>query len=751
MNSGNLRVFSLSLVAAALLMSVTSSTLAEGSRRALIIGINKYEIAGRTLSRGEPQVPLKWLDLQGAVNDAHRMRDLLVSRYGFKHDDIVMLKDGEATRQAIMDAMNRQLVAPAKRGDLAFFYFAGHGSRVRNTLGEDDKLDETIVPADVMTGVRDIRDKEVRDVFNKVLDKGAQMVAVFDSCHSGSVSRGLAGDAPYRTRLLPIDPRDVKDGSKAQPPWERGAVILSAAQDSELASEDHDEFNNAGGRFSIAFAKVARSAPVDEPVQLLFRRVQGAMRNRGTDQEPALEATEARRKQPLLGGSAAVIAGGVTAAVQQIDGATITLQEGLGAGLTVGSELTHVSNQKVRLQLERVEGISRSYARVVAGAAESIHPGDLFVVSKAAAPDVPNLRVWVPTSNLSAAELTSLHEAVRSAVTAKGYKWVVDPVKQKPTYVIQYADAKWSLWGSSGEPQGLGPNLAATAVAGRLPAPASQSEGVYLMLPVFAELDSQLVLGRETTNNAIERGDRLNSDYYLMGSVDSGALKYSWVRPWLGAAQASTLPMRTDWVATPAATAGNQLTALALKLGFINAWLTIEGSTTGQPFPYRLVLRESASGRHVDEGQVVDGQAFELALVSDRQNISPQVWRFVYVYVIDSEGKMTLLFPRAGAVENRFPFEQDAKPPQSYVLDHSGFQVSEPFGTDTYVLITSSEQFSEPGMLQSSGVITSRSAESTLSALLRGIGASSRGATPQPIPSRWSIDRISVQSVPKPQ
>src|SRR6185295_4967128 len=106
--------------------------------------------------------------------------------------DVLVLTDADATRDAILKAIDTQLVAPSGQGDVAFFYFAGHGSRVRNTLSaESDKLDESIVPADIAKGIRDIRDKELRRVFNSVLDRGATLVAVFDSCHSGSVSRGL--------------------------------------------------------------------------------------------------------------------------------------------------------------------------------------------------------------------------------------------------------------------------------------------------------------------------------------------------------------------------------------------------------------------------------------------------------------------------------------------------------------------------------------------------------------------------------
>lgn len=745
-NAWNMHRFSVLALLSLLLAS--SCAVEAATKRAVVIGINQYTLAGAPpLSRGEPASPLLWLDLRGAVNDAQRIRDLLMARYGFKRDDILFLTDSQASRAAILKAIDTQLIAPSKRGDVAFFYFAGHGSRVRNTLAaESDKLDESIVPADVASGVRDIRDKELRVAFNKVLDKGASLVAVFDSCHSGSITRGLAGDAPYRTRLLPIDPRDVKDASVAPNPWERGALILSAAQNDQLASEDEDEYGYPGGRFSIQFAKLARSAPMDEPVELLFRRVQGAMRSRGTVQEPVLEGTSSRKRQALLGGSARDEVP-IAAAVERVNGTMVTLQEGLGMGLTVRSELSKVGEPGTKLRIERVDGISRSFARVIAGAHDSIRPGDLFLLDRAPPPDVPNLRVWVPTAALSSAQLTALHDELRAAVRAKGHAWIDDPVSESPTHVVLFSEKRWWLYAPTGAPVSLGESVSGSSLTARLTASDRTPTKVYLMLPASAQLDASLAVGAKSSNNAIERAEPAKADYYLMGSVREGRLSYAWVRPWLAVAQASTMPMRTDWLDATRAQVAAELSQFAVKLGFINAWLTLEGAPAAKPFPYRLVLRNAATGKYVDSGVVTAGQSFELALVSDRQNLSRDAWCYVYVYGLDSFGNMTLLFPRAAAAENRFPPEHDAQPRQTYVLDGSQFDIGPPFGTDTYILITSSEQTSDPSRLESSGVRTrSATVVGSIFDMLAEVGARTRAPNPQPVPSQWSIDRISLIS-----
>ena len=102
-------------------------SLAE-TRRALIIGINDYS-SGGTGDGGRG----KWTDLGGSLNDAEGLREILVSKYGFKRENITTLVNKEATRKNILTAYNRVLVAPVQKDDVCLFYYAGHGSQVMNS------------------------------------------------------------------------------------------------------------------------------------------------------------------------------------------------------------------------------------------------------------------------------------------------------------------------------------------------------------------------------------------------------------------------------------------------------------------------------------------------------------------------------------------------------------------------------------------------------------------------------------------
>src|SRR5204863_464530 len=144
------------------------------------------------------------------------MRQMLELVHGFAPHDIVTLTDQAATRAAILRAIETHLIAPAAAGDIVFFFYAGHGSQVRNTRSDEaDQLDESIVPADSRRGAPDIRDKELRRLFNRILGRGDRRserpaIAVAKILKDGTalLQGGWANGLSVGSELtLPGDPR----------------------------------------------------------------------------------------------------------------------------------------------------------------------------------------------------------------------------------------------------------------------------------------------------------------------------------------------------------------------------------------------------------------------------------------------------------------------------------------------------------------------------------------------------------------
>ena len=172
---------------------------------ALIIGIDNYSPPA-DYKPGSDNSRFQVSNLHGCRNDALSIKSVIESRFSFPKNHVDTLFDSDATRDNILSAI-KKLLSKTKKGDIAFIYYAGHGSQVYNSMSkEPDKFDESIVPGDTRKeGVEDIRDKELSKKFNEFLDKGLILTVILDCCHSASMSRG---PVPTRGSLRYALPKD---------------------------------------------------------------------------------------------------------------------------------------------------------------------------------------------------------------------------------------------------------------------------------------------------------------------------------------------------------------------------------------------------------------------------------------------------------------------------------------------------------------------------------------------------------------
>lgn len=126
-------------------------------------------------------------DLDFCVADAEAMEELARGQ-GFSP---TLLKDGAATRDALQSAL-ADAAKTLKSGDICLVTYAGHGSQLPDFNGDEaggpdmDVLDETLCLYDGQ-----FVDDELFKAWSGFAE-GVRIVAVFDSCHSGSVIRAPA-------------------------------------------------------------------------------------------------------------------------------------------------------------------------------------------------------------------------------------------------------------------------------------------------------------------------------------------------------------------------------------------------------------------------------------------------------------------------------------------------------------------------------------------------------------------------------
>lgn len=203
-------------------------------KRALIVGIN---YAGTDS------------ELKGCINDAKNVRRLLVTRFGYAETDITELLEGDATRAALMKEFKKLLASGADR---MFFSYSGHGGYelcerqrkaraargiVDREPGETDGRDETLVPYDYRVKGEVVDDELRSAIIAAKLRPHQQLVALFDSCHSGS---GL--DLAYSLSAGPLSLRK----NRVYPLTAARVILLSGCEDAQTSADTREDGENQG-------------------------------------------------------------------------------------------------------------------------------------------------------------------------------------------------------------------------------------------------------------------------------------------------------------------------------------------------------------------------------------------------------------------------------------------------------------------------------------------------------------------------
>ncbi len=217
--------------------------------RALLIGVGSYRI--------------EQANLPGVTEDLAMMREV-ARTLGFADSQIKVLADSDATLQGIRDAVSDWLVNGTTAGDRALFYHSGHGTRVPDaSADEDDGSDEALLPHDFVEipaggGEKRLGNVLLDDELGRLLARipAREVVALVDSCHSGTMTRSLGGEWTSKFYSYRGVPRESRSPS-ARRALEQGdsIVLLSAARPEEDA-----QTSKSGALFTQGVWRAVRDA-----------------------------------------------------------------------------------------------------------------------------------------------------------------------------------------------------------------------------------------------------------------------------------------------------------------------------------------------------------------------------------------------------------------------------------------------------------------------------------------------------------
>ena len=318
------------------------------TKRALVIAIGHYP--------AESNWPL-----------IHSFNDLplilgALKKQEFLTENIAVLKDQEATKSAILQALD-QLTEKARPGDVVFIHISSHGEQIEDDNGdESDKLDECIVPYGAVYSEDEEQFKKLADgylrddlfgqkitLLRNKLGKEGDVLINLDACHSGTGTRG-GGAAPVRGNKKPMISRNFnnnnfllrdtagvfKDNNSTKlDPNAASYIVISGAQATEKNQECYDDQDSLVGSLSYSMSKCLNALSGKITYRSLFAQIEDVMRNKVYDQRPVIEGDGLDRE--LFGGEYKQQSLFYSVDLKQSVGKKIRLNAGAVAGITVGS------------------------------------------------------------------------------------------------------------------------------------------------------------------------------------------------------------------------------------------------------------------------------------------------------------------------------------------------------------------------------------------------------------------------------
>jgi hypothetical protein len=753
------------------------------TRRALLIGINHYAPPeGAVLSVGPAghtadsrfSANATWRDLQGPSTDVASMSVLLKEKYGFT--DIRVLPEAAATRQGILDAIGK-LTAESERGDLVVFYYAGHGSQRLDTRSSKNRMDETIVPADAWKGVADIRDKELAVLFEKIVgEKGARLTAIFDSCHSGTMARG-ATESVQRT--LPYDDRDVAKENGAvteadlkQIPQRGNAIIVAATAATEPAVEaEYPEDGLVHGAFTRALVRVLRSNTQSMSAEETIAEVSNVLHADPVPfQQPSVEG---RVRESLFGEP--VTPHPLHVRIAKVERGGLTLDIGSAAGFDVGTQFTAVDGavggQRTAIEVSKVDGPMSATAEVQAGGAK-VAVGDTFEMSKMVYPQAARLTIFVP----KAGEIADAAGLGRVKAMFPGLTWSDDPTMGQIKYFVLEGAKGWVAIDQNNR----------TVAAG------TKAKGAaFLLLGPPAALVARIEQSEPFERGAFLLTEKLSEANYILTTRlrSGGGLEYALVSPEVLAEHPASayvrstegvedddpdaklsggaapevvcrndvsMPVRTAWLGSPSAGAGDTSVAPAidrrmLRLGKLRLWEQSPALAPGSVgWPYRAITKPGGPGTMAGGPLRLDDQ-YDIQLVKTQSKTeSVVIPKYVYVLGFDCAGNPHLLYPKseeAGTGELPQMDQKGGYPASEAIV--SKVTVGPPFGADTIFLIASKVKIADTNVFTDDGTMErgARGSENPFTELVTAMGdATTRG--PATVPKDWLVQVLVVPSRP---
>lgn len=226
------------------------------------------------LAMGANTDGLQWTD-----NDAQIFADRIGTHFKSHQVQKTIIK--ETTRNQFIDNLNK-IARKAKRNDLVFIYFSGHGLLVRDDNGDERGGSDAVfitsnVERDGLTKQAVVRDDEYASLIQAIPTDN--IISIIDACHSGGMQKSLIRKKVkfYTGRFKDVQANNLIIDNQHYNPYpvfdDVKGVVLAATEENYKALETYN-----GGQFTLSLLDNLQIAKPGESFFDIFNRTREDVR-----------------------------------------------------------------------------------------------------------------------------------------------------------------------------------------------------------------------------------------------------------------------------------------------------------------------------------------------------------------------------------------------------------------------------------------------------------------------------------------
>jgi hypothetical protein len=385
--------------------------------------------------------------------------------------------------------------------------------------------------------------------------------------------------------------------------------------------------------------------------------------------------------------------------VIEVDEKQVILQGGFAIGLYPDNELAKFNGNDtlVVLRVDKTLGVNKALATIVKGSVKDIASGDLFAVTNWVNNQAPLLKIYISTASFQYDQVMKLAAINNELKNMADVKWVNNLARNDPYTAIFYEGNLVKI-NVNGKEQ-TAPKLFSAASIKQLTKPDSS---FYFELPSPAMLNDLFRI-KLLSNKSISVVKNLSeAQYMVFGTINEQGQPAYGLRKVQTASKDSLESMPVQTTAFPLLSADKKIVSAladslfdrAMKLSKIKGWLNLAPPAEGlAKFPFHIEMVNRLTNTVYQQPEVKVGDKIDYYLVFDSAfDIISLSRKFVYVFVINIDGKMQLAYPRGvdGNQINQFP-KKDNKGVIVVREKIFGGTIGEPAGTDNYFLLATDE------------------------------------------------------------